>query len=63
MDDVFELEIPARPFTDNEGNTIAEMMILFMAGFGKVIDEEQEMIDEGGKELVSEISDFLRKKQ
>lgn len=60
IDDVAELEIPARPFNEEEDETIGEMMLLFMAGFGRLIQEQEEIVNESGKELVKEIAQFLK---
>lgn len=54
------LEIPARPFNDEEDETIGEMMLLFMAGFGRLIQEQEQIVDDGGKKLVKEIAQFLK---
>lgn len=60
MEEVAELEIPARPFSDEEDEVIGEMMMLFIAGFGRLIEEREAMLKESGKELVREVSRFLK---
>jgi hypothetical protein len=59
-----EIDIPVKKMTQEDEETIQEMMLLFMAGFAQIINVEGELLEEaynkGKKALVSEISDFLK---
>ena len=63
--DIEELEVPVKKMTDEDKEATNNMMMLFVAGFAQLVDNEGDLIEEaynkGKKALVSEISDFLKK--
>ena len=64
LDDIDDLEVPVKKMTDEDKEAINNMMMLFVAGFAQIVDNEGELIEEaykkGKKALISEISDFLK---
>ena len=64
IDDIDDLEVPVKKMTDEDKEAINNMMMLFVAGFAQIVDNEGELIEEaykkGKKALISEISDFLK---
>jgi hypothetical protein len=63
-ENIEDIDIPVKEMTEEDEETITEMMMLFIAGFAQVISAETEMMEEavnkGTKSLVSDISKFLK---
>jgi hypothetical protein len=63
-ENIEDIDIPVKEMTEEDEETITEMMMLFIAGFAQVISAETEMMEEavnkGTKSLISDISKFLK---
>jgi len=59
-----DIDVPNKEMTEEDEETIQEMMMLFIAGFAQILNVENEMMEEavnnGTSTLVSEISNFLK---
>jgi hypothetical protein len=67
MENIDRIEIPVKEMTEEDEETITEMMMLFIAGFTQVLSAEAEMMEEavtkGTKTLMGEITEFLKEQK